>query len=121
MRRSSRIRGLGTSRGRVRYAASADNVVASPSIGADANPTFMHPDGVKRAVIAGLGIAMVSKLTVESDLRRKLLAIFSMKAGLPSRPIVVVDHPQKHHGAACRAMLQALETAFPMERHSTSQ
>jgi hypothetical protein len=81
----------------------------------------MHPDGVKRAVIAGLGIAMVSKLTVKDDVRRKLLAIVSMKAGLPSRPIVVVDHRQKHHRAACRAMLQALETAFPMERYSTSQ
>ncbi|HJR58523.1 MAG TPA: LysR family transcriptional regulator [Vicinamibacterales bacterium] len=83
--------------------------------------TFMHPDGVKRAVIAGLGVAMVSKLTVEDDVRRKHLAIVAMKAELPSRPIVVVDHPQKHHGAACRAMLRALETAFPMERDSTSE
>ena len=81
--------------------------------------TFMHPDGVKRAVLAGLGIALVSKLTVEDDVRRKHLAIVAMKAGLPSRPFVVVDHPQKHHGAACRAMLQALATAFPMEPHST--
>jgi DNA-binding transcriptional LysR family regulator len=83
--------------------------------------TFMHPDGVKRAVIAGLGIAMVSKLTVEDDVQRKHLAIVAMKAGLPSRPIVVVDHPQKHHGAACRAMLRALETAFPMEPDSVSR
>ena len=74
----------------------------------------MHPDGVKRAVIAGLGIAMVSKLTVEDDVRHKHLAIVAAKAPLPSRPIVVVDHPQKHHGAACRAMLRTLETAFPM-------
>ena len=40
--------------------------------------TFMHPDGVKRAVIAGFGIAMVSKLTVEDDVRRKHLAIVAM-------------------------------------------
>jgi hypothetical protein len=45
-------------------------------------------------VVTGLDIAMVSKLTVEDDVRRKLLAIVLMKAGLPSRPIVVVDHPQ---------------------------
>jgi DNA-binding transcriptional LysR family regulator len=83
--------------------------------------TFMHPDGVKRAVIAGLGIAMVSKLTVEDDVRRKHVAIVAMKTELPSRPISVVDHPQKHHGAACRAMLRALETAFPTERDSRSQ
>jgi DNA-binding transcriptional LysR family regulator len=74
--------------------------------------TFMHPDGVKRAVIAGLGIAMVSRLTVEDDVQRQQVAIVSMKAALPSRPIVVIDHPQKHHGAACRAMLRALEAAF---------
>jgi len=80
--------------------------------------TFMHPDGAKRAVLAGLGIAMVSKLTVEDEVRHPRLAIVAIKAGLPSRPFVVVDHPQKHHGAACRAMLQALETAFRMERHS---
>ena len=82
--------------------------------------TFMHPDGVKRAVIAGLGIAMVSKLTVDDDVRRRDLAIVAIKAGLPARPIAVVDHPQKHHGAACRAMLRALAAAFPMERHSAS-
>jgi DNA-binding transcriptional LysR family regulator len=73
---------------------------------------FVHPDGVARAVVAGLGIAMVSKLTVEDALRRKDVAVVSMASGLPSRPIVVVDHPQKHHGAACRAMLHALETTF---------
>jgi DNA-binding transcriptional LysR family regulator len=83
--------------------------------------TFMHPDGVKRAVIAGLGIAMVSKLTVEDEVRRKHLAIVAVKAVLPSRPIVVIDHPQKHHGAACRAMLRALETTFPIERDSVLQ
>lgn len=83
--------------------------------------TFMHPDGVKRAVIAGLGLAMVSKLTVEDDVRRNHVAILAMKTALPSRPIIVVDHPQKHHGAACRAMLRALETAFQMERDATSR
>ena len=50
----------------------------------------MHPDGAKRAVIAGLGLAMVSRLTVEDDVRRKHLAIVAIKAELPSRPIVVV-------------------------------
>jgi DNA-binding transcriptional LysR family regulator len=83
--------------------------------------TFMHPDGAKRAVLAGLGIAMVSKITVEDEVRHKHLAIVAMKTELPARPVVVVDHPQKHHGAACRAMLRALETAFPMERSSTSR
>ncbi|MGE4055734.1 MAG: LysR substrate-binding domain-containing protein, partial [Vicinamibacterales bacterium] len=81
--------------------------------------TFIHPDGTKRAVIAGLGIAMVSRLTVEDEVRHKQLAIVSVGSELPSRPLVVVDHPQKHHGAACRAMLRALETAFSLERNSS--
>jgi hypothetical protein len=54
---------------------------------------------------------MVSKLTVEDDVRRKHVAIIAMKSELWSRPIVV-DHLQKHHGAACRAMLRARETVF---------
>ena len=75
--------------------------------------TFTHPDAVKRAVMAGLGVAMVSKLTVEDDLGSKRLATVRVTASLPSRPVIVVDHPQKHHGAACRAMLQLFDRTFP--------
>lgn len=66
-------------------------------------------------MIAGLGVAMVSKLTVDDDVRRKHLAIVAMKADLPSRPVVVVDHPQKNHGAACRPTLRALENRFGLK------
>jgi LysR family transcriptional regulator, transcriptional activator of the cysJI operon len=76
--------------------------------------TFDGPDAVKRAVMAGLGIAMASRLTVEEDLAANRLAIVPVKASLPSREFFVVDHPQKHHGAACRAMLQLLERTFRM-------
>jgi DNA-binding transcriptional LysR family regulator len=75
--------------------------------------TFDGPDAVKRAVMAGLGIAMASRLTVEEDLASRRLAAVSLKATLPSRSVSVVDHPQKHHGAACRAMLQLLDRSFP--------
>lgn len=75
--------------------------------------TFSHPDAVKRAVMAGLGIAMVSKLTVEDDLESKRLSTVRLSASLPSRQFNVVDHPQKHHGAACRAMLQLFDGIFP--------
>jgi DNA-binding transcriptional LysR family regulator len=75
--------------------------------------TFDGPDAVKRAVMAGLGIAMASRLTVEEDLASRRLAAVSLKATLPSRNVSVVDHPQKHHGAACRAMLQLLDRSFP--------
>jgi DNA-binding transcriptional LysR family regulator len=56
---------------------------------------------------------MVSRLTVADDLASRRVAIVSVKTGLPARDILVVDHPQKHHGAACRAMLQLLERTFP--------
>src|SRR4029079_12972353 len=68
--------------------------------------TFDNPDAVKRAVTAGLGIAMISRLTVLDDLAARRLATVPVKAALPIREFFVVDHPQKHHGAACRAMLQ---------------
>ena len=74
--------------------------------------TFDHPDAVKRAVMAGLGIAMVSRLTVDEDLARRRLATVALTTALPSRQFFVIDHPQKHHGAACRAMLQLFERTF---------
>src|SRR6478672_569247 len=68
--------------------------------------TFDNPEAVKRAVMASLGVAMVSRLTVADDLASRRLAVVPVKNGLPTREFLVVDHPQKHHGAACRAMLQ---------------
>lgn len=74
---------------------------------------FDGPDAVKRAVMAGLGVAMASRLTIEEDLATRRLATVPVKATLPSRDFFVVDHPHKHHGAACRAMLELLERTFP--------
>ncbi len=76
--------------------------------------TFDGPDAVKRAVMAGLGIAMASRLTVEEDLASRRLTTVALTVPLPSREVFVVDHPQKHHGAACRAMLQLFERSFPV-------
>jgi len=75
--------------------------------------TFDGPDAVKRAVMAGLGIAMASRLTVAEDLATRRLVSVPVKAVLPTRDFSIVDHPQKHHGAACGAMLQLLERSFP--------
>jgi DNA-binding transcriptional LysR family regulator len=76
--------------------------------------TFDNPDAVKRAVMAGLGVAMVSRLTVAEDLASRRVAMVPVKTGLPTREFLVIDHPQKHHGAACRAMLKLLEGTFPL-------
>jgi DNA-binding transcriptional LysR family regulator len=81
--------------------------------------TFDNPEAIKRAVMADLGIAMVSRLTVAEDLAARRVAAIPMKAPLPARSIFVVDHPQKHHGAACRAMLQLLERMFSLAPTAT--
>src|SRR5439155_7562070 len=52
--------------------------------------TFDGPDAVKRAVLAGLGISMVSRLTVEEDLAGRRLASVPVTSGLPSREFFVV-------------------------------
>ena len=70
--------------------------------------TLQGPDAVKRAVIAGLGIAMLSRRAVADELRAGRLRDVPLAAPLPPRDVLVVDHPQKHHGAACQAMLRLL-------------
>ncbi len=80
--------------------------------------TFDNPDAVKRAVMSSLGIAMVSTQTVDEDLANRRLARLAVTSALPIREFFVVDHPQKHHGAACRAMLQLLDRLFPLRAPS---
>jgi DNA-binding transcriptional LysR family regulator len=58
--------------------------------------------------------ALVSRLTVEEELASHRVAAVPVNTALPAREFFVIDHPQKHHGAACRAMLQLLERTFPM-------
>jgi DNA-binding transcriptional LysR family regulator len=82
---------------------------------------FDNPDGVKRGVMAGLGVAMVSRLTVEEDFAGRRLAAVPVTTNLPRREFIVIDHPQKHHGAACRAMLQLLDRTFPKRGASPSK
>src|SRR6266542_201315 len=78
--------------------------------------TFNGPDAVKRAVSAGLGIAMVARRTIADDPAVDRVTVLRLSASLPSREIRIVDHPQKHHGAACRAMLTLLAGTFTDNR-----
>jgi DNA-binding transcriptional LysR family regulator len=66
------------------------------------------PDAVKRAVVAGLGVALLSRAVVAEELATGRLVMLPLAEPPPPRPVLVVDHPQKHHGAACRAMLEML-------------
>ncbi|OFW11152.1 MAG: hypothetical protein A3H96_26790 [Acidobacteria bacterium RIFCSPLOWO2_02_FULL_67_36] len=74
--------------------------------------TFDHPDAIKRAVMAGLGVGMVSRRTAADEIGSGRLAELRIRTGLPVRGVFVVDHPQKHHGAACRAMLQLFDSTL---------
>jgi DNA-binding transcriptional LysR family regulator len=74
--------------------------------------TFEGPDAVKRAVMAGLGVSIVSRLTVQEELASGKLVDLRVASPLFRREFCVVDHPQKHHGAACRAMLATFERTF---------
>src|SRR5438132_11185330 len=73
---------------------------------------FDGPDAVKRAVMAGLGISIVSRLTVAEELTAGRLVPLEIGLALPRRDVYLIDHPQKHHGAACSAMLRLLSTRF---------
>jgi DNA-binding transcriptional LysR family regulator len=75
--------------------------------------TFNGPDAVKRAAMAGLGIAILSHLTIRDELKAGTLIEVNVQGTLPAQGIFVIDHPQKHHGAACSAMLRLLAAAFP--------
>jgi DNA-binding transcriptional LysR family regulator len=76
--------------------------------------TFAGPDAVKRAVMAGLGVSVVSKLTVRDELSSGRLVDLGVASPMLRRRFCVVDHPQKHHGAACRAMLALFERVFDL-------
>jgi hypothetical protein len=58
---------------------------------------------------------LVSRFTIEEDLTSGRVAAVRIKSGLPTREFLVVDHPHKHHGTACRAMLQLLARTFPVQ------
>ena len=74
--------------------------------------TFEGTEAVKHAVRAGFGVALVSRLSVADELKSARLASLPLTGRMPSREITLVDHPHKHHGAACQAMIQLLRNAL---------
>src|SRR5260370_5618878 len=89
-----------------------DSWLRRHKITAARNMVFDGPDAVKRAVMAGLGISIVSRLTVDDELAAGRLIPLEIGLVLPLRDICLIDHPQKHHGAACCAMLRLFLTRF---------
>jgi DNA-binding transcriptional LysR family regulator len=74
--------------------------------------TLVGPDALVRAAENGLGLAVVSSRCADAALAGRRLAIVDVRPRLPVRRYSVVDHPHKHHGAACQAMLAHLDRAF---------
>lgn len=73
--------------------------------------TLQGPDAVKRAVLAGLGIGLLARIVVADELRARRLVALGLPAPFAARDVLLVDHPHKHHGAACTAMLGMLSGA----------
>jgi DNA-binding transcriptional LysR family regulator len=73
--------------------------------------TLQGPDAVKRAIVAGLGIGVLSRRVVAEELDSRRVRELTVASPMPARDLLVVDHPQKHHGAACMAMLDLLSSA----------
>jgi DNA-binding transcriptional LysR family regulator len=70
--------------------------------------TLTGPDAVKRAVVAGLGIGLLARVVVADELKTRQLVALRAMPPVGVRDVLLVDHPQKHHGAACTAMLGML-------------
>lgn len=73
--------------------------------------TLPGPDAVKRGVLAGLGVALISRAVVAEELDARRLAVVKGTPPPNARDVLLVDHPHKHHGPACGAMLQMLAPA----------
>ena len=70
--------------------------------------TLPGPDAVKRGVIAGLGIGLLARVVVADELESRQVVALQTTAPVGVRDVLLVDHPQKHHGAACTAMIGML-------------
>lgn len=73
--------------------------------------TLRGPDAVKRAVVAGLGLGVVTRAVAAEDLSSGKLIKLALSAPFAPRDVLLVDHPHKHHGAACTAMAAILTRA----------
>lgn len=78
------------------------------------------PSAVTDAVASGLGVALTSERAAAAAIDAGRVTRIDAGPALPARAFWLVDHPHKHHGAACQAML-ALVTASSADRPSRSR
>ena len=75
--------------------------------------TVTGPAAVTEAVAAGLGVALTSRAAAAEAAAAGRIAVARAAGALPARAFWLVDHPHKHHGAACSAMLARLTSIAP--------
>lgn len=73
--------------------------------------TINGPAAVVEAVASGLGVALISQAAAAAAAKAGRIAIVRAAGALPVRAFWLVDHPHKHHGAACKAMLAMLTSS----------
>lgn len=73
--------------------------------------TVDGPSALVEAVASGLGFALASERAAEAALAAGRVSRVDAGPALPVRAFWLADHPHKHHGPACQAML-ALITSF---------
>lgn len=66
------------------------------------------PEAIKSAVRAGLGVAIVSRLTVELELRTGLLATVPLHGISMTRPFLLLQHRSLNPASALNALLATL-------------
>jgi len=82
--------------------------------------TVDGPSAVIEAVASGLGFAIGSERAAESAIAAGRVIRIDAGPALPARAFWLVDHPHKHHGAACQAMLAMITSSADRPTRSRS-
>lgn len=93
---------------------SATQYVLEKSLGevnlrAQAVIELSNPEAVKQGVQHGLGIAFISKFTVESELRAKTLIALKVEGFEVTRQLKIIYRKEKHLSRAARAFIETAQ------------
>jgi len=83
--------------------------------------TVNGPAAVTEAVAAGLGVALTSHAAAAGAAAAGRLTLARAAGALPVRAFWLADHPHKHHGAACSAMIARLTSPAGADRPRRSR
>jgi LysR family transcriptional regulator, transcriptional activator of the cysJI operon len=79
------------------------------------------PEAIKSAVRAGLGVAIVSRSTVELELRAGLLSGMALDGVSMIRPFLTVMHKDKHLSPPLSALFELLSLSFRADSVQTGR